>query len=637
MAGLLSPSATAQDALAMDTVEIKASQIPMRIHESGRHITVLKKKQIAAMSAVSVDEILQLVPGVEVQSRGGFGAQADILMRGSTFTQVLILIDGMRLNDPLTGHFNGNVPVPQSEIVRIEVLRGPAAAMYGPDAVGGLINIVTYAWASAQAQESHVSLEAGAGSHRQYQARAGYQSSREKTKLSIGVELNDAEGEFIEPEAADGSQLDAYHNYFKIYTGGASFAYRLDPEFVLRARSSFDLRDVSARYFYTNSPFDKSTEVTGQFFNALQLQRTRDRSTTDWQMAYKRNSDEFVFSPDFPSTNNHKTHFVNLQSNHLWSRGSTTFKVGAQLDFRSISSNDRGDHNDWHTGMYAMMMATPVPDFHLSASGRIDYDANYGLEVLPQLSFSYNLGQIVLRGSAGRSIRAADYTERYVSNNLSNLTPGRSLGNPNLMAERSWTEELGLDLYIGSTAIMQASLFARQSGRLIDYVPTLAEEIGDVGDLQMGEQYFFAKNISNVRTIGIDISIQSNLQLSSTTSWNTTLGYMHANTTNTKDVISVYLANHAKHLVNLNSQLSVGPASFSIGALFKNRDTRLAQSIDATLESSYFLFNCRAGLVLTEELSVQAQVHNLLNIEYQNILGSPMPGRWFLAKLVARF
>ena len=84
-----------------------------------------------------------LSPGVEVQSRGGFGVQGDIVMRGSTFTQVLILVNGMRLNDPLTGHFNSYIPVSMADIERIEILRGAASAMYGPDAVGGVINIIS--------------------------------------------------------------------------------------------------------------------------------------------------------------------------------------------------------------------------------------------------------------------------------------------------------------------------------------------------------------------------------------------------------------------------------------------------------------------------------------------------------------
>ena len=91
----------------------------------------------------SVDELLRQIPGLEIQSRGGFGVQSDLGIRGSTYNQVLVMIDGVRFNDPMTGHFNGYIPLGLSEIERIEVIKGPSSSIYGADAVGGVINIIT--------------------------------------------------------------------------------------------------------------------------------------------------------------------------------------------------------------------------------------------------------------------------------------------------------------------------------------------------------------------------------------------------------------------------------------------------------------------------------------------------------------
>ena len=88
---------TAQTEYLIDTVYVSSTQVPLKINETGRNITIITAQQIEAMPATSLDEILQTVPGLEVQSRGGFGVQGDILLRGSTFTQVLILLDGMKL------------------------------------------------------------------------------------------------------------------------------------------------------------------------------------------------------------------------------------------------------------------------------------------------------------------------------------------------------------------------------------------------------------------------------------------------------------------------------------------------------------------------------------------------------------
>jgi iron complex outermembrane receptor protein len=123
----------------LEEVQIVTGRLGMAESRTGRHVTVIGSGRISSLPINSIDEILRYVPFMEVQSRAPFGAQADFLMRGSTFNQVLVLVDGMRINDPLTGHFNGNIPVPLAEISRIEVYRGPASAIYGPDAVGGVV------------------------------------------------------------------------------------------------------------------------------------------------------------------------------------------------------------------------------------------------------------------------------------------------------------------------------------------------------------------------------------------------------------------------------------------------------------------------------------------------------------------
>lgn len=102
-----------------------------------------------ALAVHSLDELLRYLPGVEVQQRGPQGAQSNIILRRGTFQQVLVIIDGIRLNDPLTGHFNSYIPLNPAEIERIEILKGSAAAIYGSEAVGGVINIISRSFSSA--------------------------------------------------------------------------------------------------------------------------------------------------------------------------------------------------------------------------------------------------------------------------------------------------------------------------------------------------------------------------------------------------------------------------------------------------------------------------------------------------------
>ena len=118
----------------LDPVTITTSINPEKASQTGRSLLVIKGERFANLPIHSVDELLRYLPGIEVQARGPMGAQSDIVIRGGTFQQVLILIDGLRLNDPNSGHFGSYYPISPAEIDRIEVLKGASSAVYGSEA-----------------------------------------------------------------------------------------------------------------------------------------------------------------------------------------------------------------------------------------------------------------------------------------------------------------------------------------------------------------------------------------------------------------------------------------------------------------------------------------------------------------------
>ncbi len=620
-----------QAQLEIDTIEISSTQIPLKIQETGRSITVLDSKEILEIPSTSFEEIIQNVPGLEIQSRGGFGVQGDILMRGSTFTQVLVLIDGVKMNDPLTGHFNSYMAVSLGEIERIEIMRGPAAALYGADAVGGVINIITKTF-SNQDHENAVMADFSYSEPAGIQSNGAIHFQKEKFKLGFGFQFNKSDGEFYsERILADSTTLSSYNSFFDIKTFSVSASYKLKDDLNLSFRSAIDGRDFSARYFYTNSTFDKSTETVGQWWNHLAVTKTTGNSSTGVNVAYKRNNDEFVFSPDFPSTNNHTSQYFNVLLHRLqYINDQCKLKGGIQIDQRSIESNDRGDHADFHVGSY-IMGAFEFDRFNTSLSLRGDYDENYEFEFSPQLNLSYKFNKLVYRASAGKSIRAADYTERYVSNNLVDLTPGRSLGNPSLEAEKSWSVEAGADYFASKSVRLGVTVFSRDSENLIDFVQTNESEIGNIsetGSLQSGADYFFAKNVTSVQTNGLEIFAELSHNFNQRNALSANLSYTLLNTTNEEDLISVYISSHARHLLSGNAIFDIGKWGLSVSMLHKNREGRIASSIDSALEDTYTVWNGKISIQINRNFRAYMQVQNMFDIQYQNILGAPMPGRW---------
>jgi iron complex outermembrane receptor protein len=619
---------SAQQTFSLDTLLVQTTRIPLKASETGRSISILTKEQIQQLPATTFYELLQTISGVEVQSRGGFGVQGDIVMRGSTFSQVLVLIDGMKINDPLTGHFNCYVPVSNMEIERIEILKGAGASMYGPDAVGGVINIITKGFDSLK-NGTTSSGSISYGDNNLVSSTASVFHKSNKFYVGLGASINHSKGDSILPVAVnDSTTLEGYRNYFDIKNISLSAGFKINNLWELKVRSSILSSDFNARYFYTSYLSDKSTEITSNWFNRVQFQRkTSTGSLLDINASYKRSSDEFLYTPT-SDPNIHTMDYLNFtinNSNEI--NDKLIFKSGIQADLRKIESNDRGNHSDYHFGGY-LMGVYKSNNLVLTTIAREDYDENYGFEFCPQINVAYNLPNLALRASAGRSIRAADYTERY-NNNIALKTYIR-LGNPNLIAERGWSEEIGINYSLSKNALFKATIFSRQSNNIIDYILTNESDIeSNIGVLVPGANYTFAKNIKDVNVNGFELELNSKFLISENSTLNWQMGYTFTDITN--DTLGIYLSSFAKHLVNAQLILNYNSFQFTISGLYKERTAQAAESISSNLESSYGLLNARVGYgLLDNKLSLNVQILNLLDKEYLNILGAKMPGRWLM-------
>ena len=139
---LMAQAAFAQDSF-RQTVVVTAAARPVELGTVARRMTIITREQIARLPVQSVADALRLAASIDVRMRGVAGVQSDFAVRGANFGQMLVLVDGVRLNDAQSGHHNGDIPVPLDAVERIEVLYGPGSSLFGADAFGGTVNVIT--------------------------------------------------------------------------------------------------------------------------------------------------------------------------------------------------------------------------------------------------------------------------------------------------------------------------------------------------------------------------------------------------------------------------------------------------------------------------------------------------------------
>jgi len=610
-------SAQAQTNVDLNPVTVTATRTPDKITETGRSITVIDGKYFNSLPVNSIDEILKYVPGVEIQQRGPKGSQSDVVIRGGTFQQVLVLLDGIKINDPVTGHFSSYVPVAPYEIERIEILRGPAAAVYGAEAVGGVVNIITKTFNKLKKEKSNkVSASSAGGEYGFLNTDIGFIHTAPKTNIALGYLSNNADGQLLR-----GNNRGFFHNN----TLSASAGFELHNNWQLFLRSSLDERNFAAQNFYTTFASDTATEIVKSWWNQAKLLHTTAKNSDEIDVAYKQASDHYVFNSK-TAANDNKSKYVTLQYIHSGSFSpSLKMNYGVTADNKSIRSNDRGNHSTSHAAAFTSLKYKKG-NFNFQPSLRIDMDENYGTEILPQANISYSINKIVLRANAGRAIRSADYTERYNNYGKALVTSG-TIGNPDLGAERSWSYEAGADVLLSHFKI-SATGFYRDQNNMIDFVPTAYADMPRKVNLVPTGSYTLAKNIKKVKTSGaeFEISYQQAIGKRQSIYINTGATFLHS--TSSDPVPSFYIISHAKAMVQGNIIYTVKGLTVSFNAIYKNRQGQQASAINAEITKDYFLLNGKVQYQVNKTVNLFVSTDNIGNVRYSDLLGSPMPRRW---------
>ena len=425
----------------VDTVHVISRADPTVVSATRSH-EVLAREELERHPARSLADVLGLALGVDAQARSP--AQADLGLRGSTFNQVVVLVDGIRVSDVQSGHYALDLAVPAAMIERIEIVRGTGSAMYGSDAIGGVVNIVT------RSDSSFGEVATRVGSFGGTLGRGAVGATVRGTGLRLGADVDRSSGH------RDGTD-------YRV-TQARLAAERRVGVARISADAAVGARQFGAADFYSPYP---SFETTRSGTAALRaLAPMGERFTLAGALHTRRHSDVFTLVRDDPAF------YQNVH--HSWQHGgelSARFAlasrlraaVGGELLDARLRSARLGSHSERRRAVFAEATLGRAGGASLDAGIRHDRSSTVGAFVSPSLGVSVPLpGGVRLRASTGRGFRAPTWTERYYRDpaNVADSTLG---------VERFTAHEVGLRVAPAGWLSADVALFERRAASLIDW------------------------------------------------------------------------------------------------------------------------------------------------------------------------
>jgi vitamin B12 transporter len=441
----------------LDTVTVVASRA--KPGDASRSVEVITRADIDHSTARTIADLLSERIGIDVNGRSA--AQADISLRGSTSEQTLILVDGVRVSDLQSSHYALDLAIPLNAIARVEILRGGASALYGPDAVGGVINIVTRG--DTRSLEAHT--------------RGGAFGT-----FGGGLAAGTAHGTNALSGALEYEKSDGYRAGTDYRIGQARITARTSlGDGILESHIGGGLRDFGANAFY--GPYN-STERTGSITADSRWTAKADDWTLSVTGSTRRHTDRFTLIRDKPSVYENLHTSWQSTGEFVARRDFFPFTLATGADFSNaqLTSARLGSRAEWRGAAFAELSGGDETHRMVVAGLRADRSDVYGGFVSPSLALSFPLGNDVrVRASGSRGFRAPTWTERY-------YVDPTSKGNANLIPEQFWSGDVGARVGHRGGVMFDISAYARNASNLIDWVrpsgastaiPWQAANIGD--------------------------------------------------------------------------------------------------------------------------------------------------------------
>lgn len=476
----------------LDSITITSARIALPFKKNSRTINVITSEDIKNSSAVNVADLLQQVAGVDIRRRGTGGSQADLYIRGGGFDQTLLLIDGVKMDDAQTGHHTMNAALPIEVIERIEIVKGPAARVFGQNAFTGAINIVT-----KKSLENTVSANLELGSFHQLNGN-----------VTAGIELDNSShilhaGKVSSAGYRKNSDYDNSNYFYKSTFNKATLPIDMIATFMERR--------FGAENFYTNNPSFNEYEETQNSLVAFSTSIITNKLKIQPRVYWRRNQDIFLlrrFEPAF-YRNFHITNKVGAEANASYASKLGITGFGLDLSQYYISSNNLGDRQRFMATVFLEHRFNLIEGrLDITPGAALTYFSDFNFRAFPGLDIGFEITpDLRAYGNIGYTYRIPTYTDLYYNDPVTS-------GNPDLEPEEAFAQELGIK-YLGGKWSITLALFNRDSENLIDYVrESTADDV------------FTATNIREVNTRGLEFDADYNFKLSKFTQ-TLSLGYSY--------------------------------------------------------------------------------------------------------------
>ncbi len=552
---------------------VTASAAPSEIGEVGRAVSVLDQEDIERFAVGSLADLLRLAPHLRVAARGAEGVQTDFSLRGATFGQTLVMVDGVRMNDAQTGHHNGDLPVPLDDVERVEILYGPSSSLHGADAFGGTIHVLT------RRDRPRGSLRLAAGSFGSFDGSASGRLGGEAARLGLTLSGKRSDG-FVA------------HRDFQVLEARADASFGAST----RATLSHLDKEFGAAGFYGPAP---SREWTSHTLLSLQHSLALGTRTGAEAQAYvRRHDDRFLYDVLRPelSDNRHESGAAGLSLEVHRQRGDRgRWSVGSEIGGDWIDSSNLGSDGYGRVALFGELQES-LGRVTITAGLRATAHQGFEPDLSPSLAVAGPVTESVRwRASVAHAFRVPTFTERRYRD------PNHE-AHDDLAPEEAWGADVGLDLGTRAGWNGSLSVFGRWDGSVIDWVrPSPSER-------------WRTANIRDVTTLGVELA--TSRRIGEHLDVGAHYGYLSSEVEDL-ELLSKYLLDFARHTAGIRLQLDI-PGGLEFGqdvSYRRHADGRDGVVVDARLAK-------RVGRFL---LYVDAR--NLLDSRTQEIRGLDVPGR----------